>query len=605
MLTRKVLVCVLMTAVCLTVVTAQEPIDPADGKSTEQQYDELISGALRLQVRADSLARAANVLRRELAFVKDPEKHEMEQRVLRLEKESFTIQQEADYYYSRARMIELKLIAGRGGGQAPAHLPSPDQASPSGENDPAAPGGSEPTFLTLGKYDTGHMLSADDMSRAREFEPEFVMANALIEEVAGLTADIERLIHLLDTDPRRRDRRRINQRIDELTVISFEKKMEAMAVYKEINNLRYTAATAFLEKKRGQVADAAVRKSGLAHEELAHESFSKAQNLHETAIHLRSDKYFEDFTIKAHAGELFALGELEKALDIYDAPPVTSVAEVREEKKVVPLRDDGRIDTALALSRTRTAAADDTVPVVRRVDDGGLVYMDFGFSVLPSSPYSDANPIPSAVKLPHGLVYTIQLGVYNSPMPPANFRGLAPLMTERDPGSRANRYFAGIFRTAHDAEKGLIEVNRQGFSDAFLVAYNDGLKIPVTRARQMERGRQQAAAEPAVVPPPPPLPVANEPPGIVTFKIQLGAFRELLLPDVHRTWLKLAGGKNVEHTRNINGLYVYSIGNFNTFEEALQIRDLFIKQGISDAFIVPYKGSARISMEEANKLLDQ
>ena len=80
-------------------------------------------------------------------------------------------------------------------------------------------------------------------------------------------------------------------------------------------------------------------------------------------------------------------------------------------------------------------------------------------------------------------------------------------------------------------------------------------------------------------------------------------FRDLPGQDVYRSWQMMAENRNVEHYRNNSGLYVYSIGNFNNFEDALQMRDQLRKQGVTDAFVVPYIGDRRITMEEAKELL--
>ena len=216
------------------------------------------------------------------------------------------------------------------------------------------------------------------------------------------------------------------------------------------------------------------------------------------------------------------------------------------------------------------------------------------------------------------MVYTIQLGVFNTMLTPATFGGLRPVIADREAGRSTIRYFTGVFRTLPEAENALIEVNRQGFSDAFMVAYNNNSKIPLNRAIQMEQGRQaavrtdliQSTSASGVSPTTEVTRTqeagrAHEVSDAVVFKIQLGAFAELLNPDVHSSWQKMAGDKNLERIRNNNGLFIYSIGNFNTFEDAVLVRTQVRSQGIPDAFIVPYKNNERIRMEEANDFLSR
>jgi hypothetical protein len=598
---------IFFSILCLLISTissiyAQE--DPRETlKTQEQQYEEYITGALKLQVQADSLTRLANQKRRELAFLTDASgKREMESKVLSLENESFLVQRKADSLYTMARAIELRIIANQkeGGGSvtsSPLFNPLPRTAGNS--VDPAP----EQSFLLLGGINISPGLRTQDMDKAKNLEGHFIVANDLMVEVSEITDEIEQLGSILDSNPRRRERRRINRRIDELTKQSFNKKMEAMVIYKDVNHMRFLAATGYLEQRRNQLHDSLVIKSGFAHEELGKEGFMHASGLRETAAAMRSDKYREGYILRAYTEELDAFVQMEKALEIYNTPP----ALIRQTQSEVPLRADGRIDPGLALARSRAAARD--IPAgnnLPRETAGTLKtgsQVDFGFTVQRESPYSDSNPIPLNVIFPPGIVYTIQLGVYNMMMTSATFGRLWPVMADREAGSNSIRYYAGVFRTAAEAEKALVEVNRQGFTDAFLIGYNDGVKIPVLRARQMESSRQSQSTGNVQAPVPAVTPSPAGAASIVVFRIQLGAFRELLQPDIHRSWQNMAGGNNLEYTINNNGLYVYTLGNFNTFEEALQVRNLVREQGIPDAFIVPFKGNSRISMEEANELL--
>ena len=621
---HKLITCILVLTVShMVAISAQQSAAPGFGKSPGQQYEEFISAALKHQVRADSLARTANKFRRDLAFLNDDsKKREMENRVLSLENESFSTQKEADSLYTLARAIELRIMASQreGGGYAILSSPAFESSSRRGSGNYGIQTG--PDFLVLGEKSISQGLSSVDLAKARDLESRNVRANELMEEVALINDEMEQLGFVLDSNPRRRERRNINQRIEELSAQSFDKKMEAMIIYKDVNALRYAAATGFLEQRRNQLRDSLVIKAGLVHEEYARESFTQAGGLRETAVDLRSDKYLEGFILRAYTEELKAFKEMEKALDIYDA----QVTRAQLTADQVPVNANGRIDTGLALARSRSAVretsganraaenhplenrAAESRPALETPSEGIARHVNFGFSS-GQSPNSNYNPIPLNVTLPDGMVFTIQLGVFNTLMNPSSFGGLAPVFAERINGSNSIRYFAGVFGSVPEAEKALLEVNRMGFSDAFLVAFNDNLKIPVTRARQMERGRQAAneanirqdAVPVSGLPAPASDPVEKV--NTVVFKIQLGAFSDLLQSDIHSDWNNMASGKNLEYTRNNNGLYVYTLGNFNTFDEAVKLRDHVRKSGVPDAFIVPYKDGVRIRMEEANELL--
>ncbi|MFO7924932.1 MAG: SPOR domain-containing protein [Bacteroidales bacterium] len=586
-------------------VIAQLPSTPDIRTGLEQQYEEYITGALRLQVKADSLTRTASQKRRELAFSGDADgRSDLEEHILDLERESHKLQKQADSLYAQARATELRMMAGRQG---------------NGENI-ATPG--EPSFLVFGDKDISSMLSRQELSLAAELEPEYERANYLMWKVSDMTDEMESLGYLLDSDPRRKERRRINRQIDELSEETFRMKMEAMQIYEKVNKLRYTASIRFLEERREELKDSALIKAGLEHEQVATENFNQAQGLRATSADMLSDKYLEGYILRAYTEELKAFEAMEKALDIYNSAP-DYTQEVREKLSSGVYRPG---DPAAALSGAGEPAKE---PVPQKVQSSDEIVpgherekINFGFAVLPEPAYSNENPVPFNVLLPMGLVYSIQLGVFNVMMTPDSFGGLIPVMAGAEPEGESVSYFTGVFRTLPEAEKALIEVGRQGFSDAFVVAYNDRRKVSVNRAGQIERSQQpagvaahQATDAPSAAPPADPSTVnmvdtTSSPPElekavIVTFRIQLGAFSRPLQSDVHRKWLDISGGKKIDYTVNNRGLYVYYTGNFYTFDEAVRVRDLFRQREVPDAFIIPYKDDLRISMEEANQLMNK
>ena len=620
---------ILLTAVTLLLVNSvygvfAQQTTPSGSVALEQQYEEMISAAMKLQVQADSLSRAANLKRRELAFSGNQSgRSELENQIITLEEESRITQNQADSHYSQARATELRIIAARGSAEpvhsaslAPEQSPAAYQTRNSGNTHSDTQEGNQkpstdlqqaPPFLELGGKEIGSYLPRRDLAVANELEPQYERATRIMWEVSNKTDEMEQLGYILDSDPTRRERRRINRRLDELAEEVFEMKMEAMEIYEKVNALRYSAATRFLEERRSELNDSLIIRSGLKHEEFAGEGFRQALGLRQSAADMRSDKYREGFILRAYTEELKAFKELETALEIYNTPSVAERTATRE----VPLRADGRLDPGMALSRARNAAAE-------AAPDRTGTEVDFGFSVLPETPYSAQNPVPSNVVLPMGMVYSVQLGIFNAVMTPGSFGGLYPVMSEREPGNGAVRYYTGVFRSIADAEKALVHVNNHGFSDAFIIAYNDGVRMPVSRARQIERtagltggnegqtdmtgpvsrdaGQQGDGIQNNGAP-------GLEKASVVTFRIQLAALSRPADRSVLNRWQQLAGVKKVDYTRNNSGLYIYSTGNFNTFEEAVRKRDLFKENGVADAYIIPYRDDLRINMEEADQLI--
>lgn len=113
------------------------------------------------------------------------------------------------------------------------------------------------------------------------------------------------------------------------------------------------------------------------------------------------------------------------------------------------------------------------------------------FSIQATSPYSANNPIPENIKFPLGLIYTIQIGAFSKKVLPDFFSGIHPIMAEFLIDRNIYKYYAGIFRSFNEADSGLQKVRSLGFKEAFIVAYFDNKKIPLSRAKEMEKVNSQ------------------------------------------------------------------------------------------------------------------
>jgi hypothetical protein len=112
------------------------------------------------------------------------------------------------------------------------------------------------------------------------------------------------------------------------------------------------------------------------------------------------------------------------------------------------------------------------------------------FEILPGTPYSSSNPIPVDQDLSKGIIYKIQLGVFSKAVSYDQFKGLKPITGETMPDGTVIKYYAGLFISYESAEKALRQVHDYGYKEAFMVAYYEGKKIPVNRAKQLENSNK-------------------------------------------------------------------------------------------------------------------
>ncbi|MEZ7887201.1 MAG: hypothetical protein QMC16_07945 [Flavobacteriales bacterium] len=106
--------------------------------------------------------------------------------------------------------------------------------------------------------------------------------------------------------------------------------------------------------------------------------------------------------------------------------------------------------------------------------------------------YSETRPIPVEVKLPTGLVYKVQIGAFRKAISQTLYNDFAPVSGE-ELANGITRYTVGVFAgeiLANDAKK---EVRNLGFSDAFVVAYLNGERIPLQESRNYRASEALAA----------------------------------------------------------------------------------------------------------------
>ena len=71
-----------------------------------------------------------------------------------------------------------------------------------------------------------------------------------------------------------------------------------------------------------------------------------------------------------------------------------------------------------------------------------------------------------------------------NPVSPSLFKGLAPVFEEKYPGGV--RYSAGAFAYLSDAREAKEYIKAMGLTDAFIVAYYKGKRIPIADAKIVE-----------------------------------------------------------------------------------------------------------------------
>lgn len=96
----------------------------------------------------------------------------------------------------------------------------------------------------------------------------------------------------------------------------------------------------------------------------------------------------------------------------------------------------------------------------------------------------------TAVETKKGLFFTVQIGVFNKPVPKEQIKEMEPLITKRLENGQI-RYSAGVFHSVEESFLKKQEAVAKGIKDAFITAYYQGERISLDEARKLlvEKGK--------------------------------------------------------------------------------------------------------------------
>ncbi len=222
--------------------------------------------------------------------------------------------------------------------------------------------------------------------------------------------------------------------------------------------------------------------------------------------------------------------------------------------------------------------------------------------------YSEKNPIPVNNKIPKGLIYMVQVGAFRLEIPQDVFKGFAPLRGESAAGG-LTRYMAGLFKSINSANLAKNEIRAIGYSDAFVVAYFNGERITLSRAREIEGAGPELAEQGQIAQgvsagtapdgsvAPAQVFKADEVKGLF-YTVQVGAFSREVPPSVLYNLSPLV-------SRDVNGLVKYTCGIYSSRDEASTAKDRIRAIGIEDAFVTIFYNGQPVSAERAQQIIDE
>lgn len=252
------------------------------------------------------------------------------------------------------------------------------------------------------------------------------------------------------------------------------------------------------------------------------------------------------------------------------------------------------------------------------------------------SVYSERKPIPINPALPKGLYFQVQIGAFRNPIPQDLYGEIAPVMGEKL-GNGITRYRAGIFKNYGAAVSSRDIIRSKGYSDAFVVAYVDGERLTGSQAQEILRQLRnmdtealadgevtdkstQKELDPIQTEGAPDLTTNpattersadyyNDPEAAEAKQVEVtpGLFYTVQV-GVYSKPVKLAELFNLSDLNTeltASGYVRYTTGRYGNIDEARSRKDAAVGKGVTDAFITAYYNGKRISVAEAQEILDK
>lgn len=191
------------------------------------------------------------------------------------------------------------------------------------------------------------------------------------------------------------------------------------------------------------------------------------------------------------------------------------------------------------------------------------------------------------------VVFRVQLGAYKSKISKNFFADVNDLViVTSDDG--LTKYLTGSFTNFSDAAKHKVDMLLKGYSGAFIVAYKNGKRVPLSAVGATVAPKENIDVDDT-----------KETNSIdksqIRFKVQIGAFKNEPPTDINEK-IKLLN--NIEKQYTESGLTRYTAGSFASYDQANAYKnELSAKYGFTDAFIVAFFKEQLIPVQEALELL--
>lgn len=191
------------------------------------------------------------------------------------------------------------------------------------------------------------------------------------------------------------------------------------------------------------------------------------------------------------------------------------------------------------------------------------------------------------------VVYRVQLGAYKNRISKGIFKNAGGEVLELKADDGYYHYSTKGFKTIQGAAGLRADLVVEGYGDAFITAYKDGKRIPLSATKATVQSTEKENLNENVN-------FSSVDKTQITFKVQLGALRKAGGNDMEDKTKELT---DVEKQGTGSGMIRYTAGSFSDYSKADDYRKQLNEKGFAEAFVIAvFKGDV-ISIQEALELL--
>ena len=287
------------------------------------------------------------------------------------------------------------------------------------------------------------------------------------------------------------------------------------------------------------------------------------------------------------------VGEFTEAIDAdlvdkYLSIPDVEIKTFGDSLTVIAVGDYDNLPEAIKRKMQLTEEGFDAAIVVEEEKDGSFT------SVGDAANNMNVDNVKGAPINSQGLIFRVQLGAFSKRLPKSYLNGLSNIMEIKADDGLWKYLYTGSFKTMQEAAGKKIDLAVDyGVEDAFIVAYKDGKRIPLSQA-----GVESSAVENIKSSEEETYDKAE-----IKFKVQIGSYSNQLPTEVLSKFMELDG---VEQTELDGGLTRYTAGGeFTTYEEAETYKKKVAEDGMGGAFIIALHKGKLMPIAKAKEVMEE